>query len=161
MAMSTGLVRLVGTTIDTSLTSFHKYLLAVVDSGNLITSITITAKYMFASETLSSVSPTAVWSHSIGWVSHGASAPPFGYLNPSDDSILAYDLAEPPGLERVFWAPGTASVQEASSFTSTLRFRGQLLATENIDIYYLKDTNGQSGVTESTTTIAWSIWFGS
>lgn len=162
MTMTTGLVRLVGTTIDTGLTTFHKYLFATIDSGNLITAITVRAKYMFASAGgFSAISPVGVWSHSISWVAHGATAPPFGYVSDADDSILAYDLAEPEGLERIFWAPATDSVAEASSFTSTIKFRGQLLCEENIDLYYLKDTNGQSGVQESTTTFAWSIWFGS
>lgn len=158
--MSTGLIRLVGTTIDTTETTYHKYLFCVVDAGSLISNITICAKYMFQQAALSTDNLVGLWSHSIGWVAHGASAPPFGWAAPSDDSILAYDLAEPDGLERVFWAPSSDTASIVPSFTKTIRFRGQLRVTEDIDLYYLKDANNQSSVPTSTTTFAWSVWFG-
>lgn len=161
MAMVTGLSRLVGTTVDQTLTQYHKYLFAVVDSGNLISKITVCAKYMFAQETLSTDTLEGFWSHSIGWVAHGAAAPPFGWQSNADDSILAYDLAEPDGLERIFWAPASDSFGLLVSFTKTIRFTGQLLCTEDIDLYYLKDVNNISTAPESTTTFAWSVWFGS
>lgn len=161
MAMVTGLSRLVGTVVDQTLTQYHKYLLAVVDSGNLISSITCCAKYMFPQLEANTDTLAGFWSHSIGWVAHNASPPPFGWASDADDSILAYDLAEPDGLERIFWAPSSDTASILVSFTKTIKFRGQLLCTEDVDIYYLKDTNNQSGASMSMTSIGWSIWFGS
>lgn len=116
---------------------------------------------MYAQQTnIATYSIEGYWSHSLAWVAHGAAAPPFGWASPGDDSILAYDLFEPEGLERIFWVPSTNGLNISVSTTKSIEFTGQLLCTESVDLYYLKDDNNQTSPLESTTTIGWSLWYG-
>jgi hypothetical protein len=153
--------RVTGVTIDTTFTQFHRYLLVTVAGGWTVTRFKATAKWIFAqSSDVNTYVATADWSHSLSVGLHGGTEPPLPSNGPTDPSIMEFDLAEPEGLERIFWAPNTAAMNIVATFTKTIEWRGQMhLAAQN-DFYYMKDNNGQTGSASSQITIAWSLWYG-
>lgn len=151
--------RAVGYHIDSAAGRGEFVNLTTVGSGFTVTQFRVTAKYNFSPVSgISAYTPVGVWGVALQRAATG-STPPAWNSNASDTSIMAFDNAEPVGLERIFWAPSTAAADISVSFTSTLEFRGQLLLSASTDFFAVPVdvTNAQATFKAS---IAWQIWYG-
>ena len=150
--------RLTGMVIQTTPVAYHRFLLGSVASGWCVSRFKATAKWMTAQATgVTTDVLAAEWTVSLSQGLHGGTEPPLPSAGPTDSSIMAFDLAEPVGLERIFWAPSSSEMNIVTSFTASIEWRGQMHLAAETDFYFMMDNNA-AGSLDFTISIGWSIW---
>ena len=132
--------------------------LGTVNIPNVLCRVTVTWKMIFAqASNISTYTGLGVWGCAIQYAATG-SQPPAWNGAPNDASILAYDNAEPVGLERIFWAPSTAGASIVATFANTASWRGQLRIPGNHDIFAVPvDITNAAGTFQFSA--AWQAWY--
>lgn len=132
---------------------------ATIGAGFTLTQFKVTAKFIFAqSNNVATYTAQGVWGVALQYGPTGS--PPTAWNSSGGStSILAFDNAEPEGLERIVWAPNTASMNIVPTFTSSLEWRGQLLLAASTDFFVVPVDVTNAAATYKFSA-AWQLWYG-
>jgi hypothetical protein len=141
-----------------SYTGTHIQLFPAIAGNYVVTRVRVTAKFSFASSAAAGYFIVGQWGHCISLGLNGAT-PPNWMGSPSDSTIVAFDNAEPDGLERIFLTTTASPAVILISFTRTLEWRGQFHIGANTVTYFYFGNAWGAVLPDFSIDLACQLWY--